>query len=182
MNAIFYRALRLVMLPALCAVALGGCSAPRIGDYANEQPTLELRDYFNGTVDAYGIFTDRSGHVVKRFTVLMECSWQGDAGVLDEHFQYSDGTRQRRVWHVTRQADGHYTGMADDVIGQALGEQAGNTFHWTYTLALPVDGHTIDVQFDDWMYRMTDKVLLNRAAMRKWGVDLGQVTLSFSRR
>jgi hypothetical protein len=29
------------------------------------------------------------------------------------------------------------------------------------------------------MYLIDDKVMLNRAKMSKWGVELGQVTLSF---
>lgn len=175
---------RLLILTAAIssALALSGCSTPKITDYAAQKPVLELRDYFNGTLDAYGIFTDRSGQVVKRFTVVMECSWQGDQGVLDEAFSYSDGTKQRRVWRLQRLADGRYTGQADDVVGTALGQQSGNAFHWTYTLALPVDGRVIEVQFDDWMYLMSDKVMLNKAAMRKWGVGLGEVTLSFIKR
>ena len=103
-------------------------------------------------------------------------------GVLDEAFSYSDGTTQRRVWRLQRLADGRYTGQADDVVGTAQGQQSGNAFHWTYTLALPVDGRVIEVQFDDWMYLMTDKVMLNKAAMRKWGVGLGEVTLTFVKR
>jgi len=171
------------LLAAMASVALlGGCSTPKIQDYAKETPVLELRDYFNGTLDAYGIFTDRSGQVVKRFTVVMNCSWSGDQGVLDEAFSYSDGTTQRRIWRLTRHADGRYTGQADDVVGSAEGQQSGNAFHWTYTLALPVDGRVIEVQFDDWMYLMNDKVMLNKAAMRKWGFGLGEVTLSFVKR
>ena len=175
---------RLLILAAAVssALALSGCSTPKVADYAAQKPVLELRDYFNGTLDAYGIFTDRSGQVVKRFTVVMECSWQGDQGVLDEVFSYADGTTQRRVWRLQRLADGRFTGQADDVVGTAEGQQSGNAFHWTYTLALPVDGRVIEVQFDDWMYLMTDKVMLNKAAMRKWGVGLGEVTLSFVKR
>jgi len=173
---------RSACVAVLSALLLVGCSTPQIQDYAAEKPVLELRDYFNGTLDAYGVFTDRSGKVVKRFTVVMECSWQGDAGVLDEAFTYSDGTTQRRVWRLTRYADGRYTGTADDVIGIANGQQQGNAFHWTYTLALPVDGRIIEVQFDDWMYLMNQRVMLNKAAMRKWGIDLGEVTLSFVKR
>jgi Protein of unknown function (DUF3833) len=165
---------------------LSACSGPQIQDYAKETPVLELRDYFNGTLDAYGVFTDRSGKVVKRFTVLMVCSWTGDQGVLDEAFTYSDGTTQRRIWRLTRHATidgkGRYTGVADDVVGTAQGQQSGNAFNWAYTLALPVDGRVIEVQFDDWMYLMNDKVMLNKAAMRKWGVGLGEVTLSFVKR
>jgi len=174
---------RSLLLAAVAVTALlGACGAPQVQDYANETPVLELRDYFNGTLDADGIFTDRSGKVVKRFSVVMTCSWQGDAGVLDEAFTYSDGTTQRRIWRLTRHANGRYTGQADDVVGTAEGQQSGNAFNWAYTLALPVNGKVIEVQFDDWMYLMNNRVMLNKAAMRKWGVGLGEVTLSFVKR
>ena len=45
-----------------------------------------------------------------------------------------------------------------------------------------MDGKVIEVQFDDWMYLMSDKVMLNKASMRKFGVQLGEVTLSFFKR
>lgn len=173
---------RLLAVAVLSISLLGACSTPKVQDYAKETPVLELRDYFNGTLDAYGVFTDRSGKVVKRFTVVMKCTWEGNAGVLDEAFTYADGTTQRRVWRMTRHPNGRYTGQADDVVGSAEGQQSGNAFNWAYTLALPVDGRVINVQFDDWMYLMNDKVMLNKAAMRKWGVGLGEVTLSFVKR
>jgi len=64
----------------LLLAGLMGCAGPQISDYARQEPKLDLRQYFNGTLDAYGIFTDRSGKVVKRFTVVMKCSWSGPAG------------------------------------------------------------------------------------------------------
>ena len=182
MNSRYFLGRSLLIAAVVSTALLGGCSTPQIQDYAQQTPVLELRDYFNGTLDAYGLFTDRSGKVVKRFTVVMNCNWTGDTGVLDEAFSYSDGTVQRRIWRLTRHANGRYTGTADDVVGSAEGQQSGNAFNWSYTLALPVDGKVIEVQFDDWMYLMTDKVMLNKAAMRKWGVGLGDVTLSFVKR
>ena len=176
------------VLPALLLslTLLAGCAGPQVTDYAAEQPVLDMRQYFNGTLDAYGVFTDRSGKVVKRFTVVMTCSWQGppgaETGVLDEAFTYSDGTQQRRVWTLKRQPDGRFLGTADDVVGQAAGEEKGNAFRWGYTLKLPVDGRLIEVQFDDWMYLMSDKVMLNKAEMSKFGFKLGEVTLSFVKR
>mgnify|MGYP006282399513 CR=1 FL=1 len=142
------------------AMALGGCASNAIEEYAGQQPALDLRHYFNGTLDAYGIFTDRSGKVVKRFTVLMQCSWDGDSGVLDEDFSYSDGTRQRRIWRLKALPGGRYEGRADDVIGNAQGQASGNALNWRYTLALPVDGSVYEVQFDDWMYLMNERVML----------------------
>ena len=164
------------------SLGLGGCATQDIAAYANEKPVLDLQQYFNGTLDAYGVFTDRSGAVVKRFSVVMVCNWTGNEGVLDEDFTYSDGTKQRRIWKLTKLADGRYTGRADDVVGVAQGQARGNTFYWTYTLNLPVDAKTYEVQFDDWMYLMNDKVMLNKATMSKFGVKLGEVTLSFTKR
>ena len=167
---------------APATLLLGGCASQNIDSYAADKPVLDLRQYFNGRLDAYGIFTDRSGAVVKRFTVVMACSWSGDEGVLDEDFRYSDGSTQKRIWRLRHLGDGRYSGRADDVVGEAQGETRGNTFHWAYTLNLPVDGRVFEVQFDDWMYLMTDQVMLNKAAMSKFGVRLGEVTLSFVKR
>ena len=175
--------IRRSLLAALAAGALtlGCASAPTPADYAAEKPVLALEQYFNGELVAHGIFTDRSGKVVRRFTVLMKCSWNGDDGVLDEDFTYSDGKKERRVWRLTDLGNGRYSGRADDVVGEAVGIAAGNALNWRYTLALVVDGRTIEVQFDDWMYLMDERVMLNKAAMSKFGIHLGEVTLSFYR-
>ena len=105
--------------------------------------------------------------------------------MLDEDFTNSDGTKDRRVWTLKRSVDGaitRYTGTASDVLGEANGEEKGNAFRWAYTLKLPVDGKTVEVQFDDWMYLMNDTVMLNKAVMSKFGFKLGEVTLSFVKR
>ena len=167
---------------AASALVLTGCAGPQISDFAGQKPALDLRQYFNGTLDAYGVFTDRSGAVVKRFTVVMRCTWTGEDGVLDEDFTYSDGTTQKRIWRLKHLGNGRYSGTADDVVGSALGETQGNTFRWGYTLALPVDGSAWNVEFDDWIYLMDQRVMLNKATMSKFGVRLGEVTLSFVKR
>ena len=65
-------------LLSICLITFGlfGCSSPSVTQYANEKPNLDLSEYFNGTIDAYGIFTDRSGEVKKRFTVLLVAQWK----------------------------------------------------------------------------------------------------------
>ena len=175
-------ALALACAMALAApVLLTGCAGPTPADYASQTPVLDLRQYFNGKLLAHGIVTDRSGKLVQRFTVQITGTWQGDQGTLDEQFSYSDGRREQRIWHLTRQADGRYTGRAADVLGEASGQAAGNALNWRYTLLLPVDGRTWEVEFDDWMFLVDDQVMLNRAVMRKFGIRLGEVLLSFQR-
>lgn len=173
---------RHALLALLAGTAvLTGCASPQVNDYAQERPQLELDRYFNGRILAHGIFQQRGGEVVRRFTVVMDCHWEGHQGVLDEAFTYSDGSTQRRIWRLTKHADGRYTGTADDVVGEAQGQTAGNAFRWNYTLRLPVDGKEYEVQFDDWMFLVDDRVMLNRATMRKFGVTLGEVLLSFTK-
>ena len=161
---------------------LTACSTSDVGLYAKEKPALDLQQYFNGTVDAWGMFQNRSGEVVKRFTVAIHCSWQGDVGTLDEDFSYADGSKQKRVWTLIKQANGQFIGTAADVVGEALGNVSGNALNWKYVLALPVGDKVYNVNFDDWMYLMDDRVMLNRAVMSKFGIKLGEVTLSFSKR
>ncbi|MFN6183887.1 MAG: DUF3833 family protein, partial [Burkholderiales bacterium] len=40
---------------------------------------------------------------------------------------------------------------------------------------------SIEVQFDDWMFLIDDRVMLNRAVMSKFGFRLGEVFISFSK-
>ena len=170
----------LAWLLAALSLALAGCaSAPVPQDYAAETPRLDLRTYFNGPLTAHGVFTDRSGKVVRRFVVQLRGTWNGNSGVLEEDFKYSDGKVERRVWRIEDLGSGRYRGRADDVVGEAIGQAAGNALNWRYTLALPVDGRVYEVQFDDWMYLMDERVMLNKAVMSKFGVTLGEVTLAF---
>lgn len=170
------RLLALVTAPLLF---LGGCMSVSPEVYANEKPQLDLYEYFDGRVDAWGYFSDRSGRVVRRFTVAIEGTRQGDALVLDEHFAYADGTTSRRVWTIRRSGENTYTGTAGDVIGVAQGRAYGNALQWVYRLALDVDGRTYHVTFDDWMYLQDDKVMLNHSVMSKFGFRLGAVALAF---
>ncbi|MDZ7591507.1 MAG: DUF3833 domain-containing protein [Rubrivivax sp.] len=164
---------------ALTAAVLTGCAGPSPADYAAETPVLDLKTYFNGDLVAHGLFTDRSGKVARRFVVQMTGTWNGNQGTLDERFTYSDGKTERRVWRLTDEGGGRWSGRADDVVGVAQGVAAGNALNWRYTLSLPVDGKVYEVQFDDWMYLMDERVMLNKAVMSKFGVRLGEVTLSF---
>ena len=167
-----------VLMLMLCLL-LVSCTAVEVEHYRNEEPRLDLREYFVGRVDAWGMFQKRSGEVVKRFHVEITGSLDGDQLILDERFRYSDGTTQRRVWTLTEDSPGRWRGTAADVIGEARGEVAGNALRWRYALSLPVDDNVYQVNFDDWMYLIDENTLANRSFMSKFGVELGQVTLFF---
>jgi hypothetical protein len=169
------------MLAVLAVAGLTGCATTDIAEYKAEKPRLDLAQYFNGTIDGWGMFQDRSGKVVKRFYVRIDATWTGNEGTLDEHFEYADGEKQNRVWKLVKTGDG-YSGTAADVVGAAHGTASGNALRWNYVLALPIDGRVWNMDMDDWMYLIDDKTMLNRTTMSKFGFRVGEVTLSFRKR
>ena len=85
MNAPFKRR-RWALALIAASTLLASCASPTAADYAAEKPQLDLKTYFNGELVAHGLFTDRSGKVVRRFVVQMTGTWQGGQGTLDERF------------------------------------------------------------------------------------------------
>lgn len=161
---------------------LSACAVNDVNVYRNESPKLDLEKFFIGKTDAWGIFQKRSGEVVKRFHVEIEGKKVGEELVLDEQFTYSDGTKQQRIWRLSKSGTNRWSGRADDVKGDAQGELAGNAFKWEYVLLLPVDGTTYEMHMDDWMYLVDENTLVNRTKMSKFGIDLGEVSIFFRRR
>jgi len=168
-------------LAAILLLGLAGCASVDVADYATERPQLDLARYFNGTIDGWGTFQDRSGKVLRRFHVRIDATWDGERGTLDEHFEYTDGEKQQRVWKLVKDGN-RYTGTAPDVVGTATGVASGNALHWNYVLALPVDGREWNMDMDDWMYLIDEQTMLNRTTMSKFGVRVGEVTLAFRKR
>lgn len=179
----FHKLCRLIAPAALVALVLiAGCSSITPAKYAQQGPKFSFRDYFDGTVDAWGMFQTRDGEVIKRFKVTLKGSWEGENGTLDESFTYADGTTERRIWKIRQTGKDRYVATAGDIVGEAKGEEAGPAIRYNYTMAIPVSGTTYHFQFDDWMYQIDDEVVLNRATMSKFGVRVGEVTLSFRKR
>ena len=163
------------------SVVLVGCGGMDIDKFEATSPRLVLEEYFEGKTRAWGIFEDRFGTLRRQFTVDIDGHWDGRTLTLDERFDYRDGEKDRRVWTVEKVSPNRYEGLADDVIGTAVGEAKGNALSWRYSMDLKVGDSLVRVQFDDWMFLQPDNVLINRAKVSKWGVELGQVTLFFSK-
>ncbi|GGP26121.1 DUF3833 domain-containing protein [Silvimonas amylolytica] len=166
------------LLTAL-TLLLAACAGPDVTHYAQKQPVLDPAVFFAGKSEAWGIFQQRNGTVEKRFHVVLSGQRSGDKFVLNEAFSWSDGSQSYREWTLWRSADNAWHGTAEDIAGEALGHASGNALHWQYTLRLPVDNKVIDVHMDDWMYLLDQHTLINRTSMRKFGFELGQVTLFF---
>lgn len=168
--------LRLLLLLGVCLM-FSGCYSTKVEHYADQEPTINLRDFFTGEIRGWGLVQDRKGRVIKRFDFDMVGRWDGNNGVLDEEFVYYDGDKQSRSWRIEDLGGGKYRGEADDVIGEAQIDQSGSALNLRYELVVPIGNSDYRFKFDDWMWRMNDGVVINRAVMRKFGVRVAELTV-----
>lgn len=169
---------RLILTVAALFV-LHGCTSMKPEEFESATPQFFLEEYFAGETQAWGLFEDRFGRLRRQFTVDIVGEWDGETLILDERFRYSDGETERRVWEITKTGPHSYEGRADDVVGVARGEAYGNALNWQYEMDLNVGDGTMRVRFNDWMFLQPSGVLLNRARVSKFGIDIGQVTVAF---
>ena len=174
------------ILRALCTgilMLISGCSSSKIEDYAANTPVFDIRHYLKGTIEAWGMFVDTSGKADPMFHVMMEGSWEGNQGTLSEHFIYNDGRTQDRIWKLSFTDEHHFTGTAADVIGVATGTQFGNAVNMKYVLTVQTkNGGSYDMSMDDWLYQMNDQLVINRNEMRKFGIKVGELVISFNKK
>jgi len=173
-----------IALFSLMAVLVSGCATSLDGPrYAGQTPPFDLFGFFDGTVDAWGIVQNRSGEVVQRFRVVIDGSVSGDSLTLDERFSYDlgDGVKER-VWRIQRESDGSFTGGAGDILGSAEGDAFGNAFRWAYAMDLPVGDKTYRVRFEDWIFALDSRRIMNRSYIQKFGLDVAEVTIFMQRR
>lgn len=165
-------------------VVLAGCvGKPALDDEKLSNRDFDLERYFDGHVTAKGQFQDIFGTVRRRFDVNIQGTWDGETLKLVEDFVYEDGSTEQRVWRLRKTgpitADQTWEGTAAGVIGIARGQERGDTFNWTYRIDLPVPDGTLRVDFNDWMWDLGGGAVLNRAYMKKYGVDIGEVIITF---
>lgn len=165
-------------------MSLLSCNKVTPKDYQNNQPKLDIRNYLNGKIKAWGMIEDRKGKITRRFTVDMEGSWNGDHGKLTEYFTFDDGEKSSRIWHINFSDQHNFTAKADDVIGEAKGSQYGNVMQMEYVLDLEVDKvkkTRYNVTLDDWMYLIDDKILVNKSEIKKFGISFAKLTIFFQK-
>jgi hypothetical protein len=167
---------------AVLLLFLAACTGkPSFEDPALSDRQLRLEEFFDGRLVARGQFQDIFGTVRRRFDVDIRGDWDGQRLRLVEDFVYEDGSTEQRIWTLVKTGDRTWQGTAPGVIGVATGQEDGDRFNWGYTIDLPVPDGTLRVTFDDWMWLLSEDRLLNVAYMKRFGVDIGQVIISFEK-
>ena len=174
--------MRILALVWVMVLGLAACTGkPSIDDAKLSDRELKIEEFFDGRVLATGQFQDTFGAVRRRFDVDIQGTWDGKTLTLVEDFDYEDGSKERRIWRMTKTGENTWIGDADGVLGQAKGVSDGDTFNWAYRIDLPVPDGTLRVTFDDWLWQLSDTRVYNRGYMKKYGVDIGEVQITFDK-
>lgn len=150
-------------------------SAQRPADYEHESGQFDIRQKLNGPILCEGVIYGPTGRVMSRFVGNFDASWEGNKGVMKEHFQYESGSEDHREWRLTLDNAGGITATAPDVVGEGKGRQSGPTVQLRYRIRLPEDagGHVLRV--NDWMYLAPNGTIVNRSQFRKFGIKVAEL-------
>ncbi|XPV70384.1 MAG: DUF3833 domain-containing protein [Halarcobacter sp.] len=160
-------------------VIFTGCTSMKIEDFTNKKPEFIPQEYFNGKLTAYGMVKDRGGKIIKTFKGDLIGSWDKDGvGTLDESFVYDNGEVQKRVWTLKPTGEKTFIATAGDIVGDAHMIANGNTVMIDYTMRVPYNDTTIDLNVKDWLHLQSDGVILNHSKMKKFGFVVGELVIT----
>ena len=152
-----------------------GFTAQQPADYATGQPQFDIRHHLNGPIVCEGVIFGPTGRVTSRFVGDFDAKWNGNTGVMKEHFAYDSGTHLDREWHLQIGNDGRIKATAPDVVGEGTGWQRGSSVQLKYRIRLPesAGGHVLDTV--DWMYLAPNGTIVNRSQFRKYGIKVAEL-------
>ena len=164
-----------VLLLLIAKMRLAGFQTQKPADFAGQGPSFDPRTHLNGPILCEGVIYGPLGRVSSRFVAQMEGVWEGNRGVLNEVFHYSNGDRQVRQWRLTYANDGTLKAEADDLVGTGKGFVAGPIVQMLYNIRLPAasGGHVLKV--NDWMYLAENGTIMNRSQFTKFGITVAEL-------
>lgn len=178
----FVAGLLVMILLMLLYQRFAAFTAQSARDYADETPCFDMRHHLNGPIRCEGVIYGPFGRVTSRFTGDFDARWDGNRGVMKEHFRYHSGNTQNREWRLELGNGGTIRADADDLVGQGTGQQAGPTVQLRYKIRLPEEagGHVLSVS--DWMYVTPGGTVVNRSQFRKWGIKVAELVATMHKR
>jgi hypothetical protein len=171
------RALRAIVALASVLLVFNGVRL-QSQDLARSQSHFELVHFFTGRSHSWGVFENSHGQPRRYFT----CNSYGTRNAtgdltLDQHFLFSDGKTQNRVWQIHQVDSSHWKASADDMIGVAQAASFGNAVYLAYTITLDRKNPLATVHIRQWIYQPEESGnLMTRLVITKLGVSIFQVS------
>jgi hypothetical protein len=154
----------------------------KIETFSATQPVFKPEDFLAGHLQGWGIIDGPLGGLQRRASIKASGTFDVPTQVIEftEVWTFDDGHLDTLRWRITRLGEGRYSGEEPTLEGQALGEQAGCAFHWTYTRNVPSkDGGATRVNFDDWFFRVDETGLVIKGSAGRIGIPFATAFVTY---
>jgi hypothetical protein len=155
-----------------------------IDDFASSTPVLLPEEYLAHDLEGWGVVERLTGGLQQRFTVKAHGEWDQTNRLLafTETWTFDDGRKDTLAWRITPRGDRRYVGDETKLEGQAEGVQAGCAFNWRYSRDTPLgDGKSMLLNFNDWFYRIDDRVVMIRGSAGRAGIPFSILHATYRR-
>jgi hypothetical protein len=125
---------------------------------------------------------NRFGSFQRQFKIEASGQWDEAAKTLKlvETYTFDDGQVDKLDWSIVKRSASRYEGHETRITGTAVGEQAGNAYHWSYSRRVPSkDGSEANLTFDDWFWLQDEQTLVARASVSKFGVEVATLSVFY---
>jgi len=157
---------------------LSACASPPEFAATVASNTLVLEDALVGQTLGEGVFINSLTGAATTFSVVINGTWDGKVLTLIEDFNFGDGSKGRKTWHITKTDSGRYQGTREDVLGNADVRQDGKAVRIDYYVTLRTGLGGINVRFRDLLYLQDDRTIANKAVVSKFGLRIGRVEIA----
>ncbi len=154
----------------------------KISDFNATTPEYRPEDFLAARLEGWGVLERITGGLQMRFTVQAEGRFDGAELAFRETWTFDDGHVDTLNWRIRPVGDGRYVGAEYRLDGQAEGDQAGCAFHWRYSRDVPQkDGSSMKLNFNDWFYRIDDRVVMAKGTAGRLGVPFATAHVVYRR-
>jgi hypothetical protein len=168
------------VLASSLLMMMAACAGPPQIAVAPDAPAFTLEGFFTGRTVGKGAFASPIAGVNRPLTVVTTGRWDGKTLTLREDFVFADGEKDVKTWRFRKIGPGVYSGTREDVLGEAVVRQVGNTVQLTYTADVRgKDGSVTRLDFADTIAPLDRRSVLNKATVSKYGVPIGDINITF---
>lgn len=150
-------------------------------DSLESAPKIDIKKFFNGDIEGFAITQDSAGKIIGTVQVKMSGKWDENKGEIKQNFIYDGAIKDSRVWLITMNSDGTFDAIGHDIAAPAEGKQIRNAARMIYTLNLLDQGVKQPVKFEDKMYLVDEKSMIEISSYSKANGITGKTITSLKK-
>ena len=153
-----------------------------IDDFKGTTPPFLPETFFVGRLEGWAVLESLIGGLLKRATIAAHGEFEATTQTVlfTETYTFDGGHSDTLRWTIRKLGEGKYAGHENRLQGEAIGEQAGCAFRWSYTRDTPqAGGKTVRLNFDDWFYAIEDRACIVRGSAGRAGIPFATAHVTY---